>query len=593
MSPSSPCRLEQAIFLRKWVGFVSVLWLMLFSGCYTFANYSTALKEVMGINQKQLNWLGVARDVGDSCIGIIAGIFSSYLPVWALLFISAAFGLVGYGVEWLVVSQTIKPLSYWVMFIAAMTAGSQVCWMNVAVFNVSVRSFVRNRGPVSGLLKGFMGLSAAVFFVLCNALFSTSASVYVLMLMIIPAALCLVSATIFRPVPSAETQEEQKAEQTSLFVFNTMACMLAILIAVLTLLPSNLKEKLVYKVSAPFILIGIMVALAFVPVVMLLRMKESKSKSQRHIKESVFVEEGEVANHYRKSSEVADSEVLPALHHDSGGDDRSVSNDCEKLYGLAQPLLDNNRGKQRHSNLAKWQCYDKLSSSSFWRAQDLGEDKPTLSLFKTWHYYLFYMSLFCGCGSGVVFTNNLGQVGQSLGSNKADLFASLFSLGNFSGRLASGNISECFLRRKGVPRPVWMGLAKVPMIASFLWLSTGATASVYGGSLVLGFCHGSLVTLSVPIVSEFYGLKHFGTNFTLTSTYFLTGSYVLSSLAGYLYDRQAVLEEESTSSICYGSNCFGTTFQILASCLILALVCDVVLTIISRPLYQKLQLVIK
>lgn len=143
-----------------------------------------------------------------------------------------------------------------------------------------------------------------------------------------------------------------------------------------------------------------------------------------------------------------------------------------------------------------------------------------------------------------------------------------------------------------MPRPAWMGLAKIPMIVVFVWLSTGSRASPYVGSPVLGFCHGSLVTLTIPIISEFYGLQHFSTNYMLTNTCFLAGSYVFSSMAGYLYDCQVVSGEESSSSLtCYGAKCYGTTFRILASCLIIAFACDVLLTVISRPLYRKLHLV--
>lgn len=602
MSPSSPRGQARAIFLRKWVGFVSALWVMVFCGSYTFANYSTALKEVLGLNQTQLSGLSIARNVGDCCIGIIAGIFSSRVPVWTLLCISASFGLVGYGVEWLVVSQTINPLPYWVMLIVATIGGSVLCWLNVAVFHVSARNFENNRGPVSGLLKACMGLSAAVFFVICDMLFSNAASMYLLMLVTIPTLFSLIAAIFFRPAPSAETQEEQQAEQAILLVFSTMASVVAILIVVITFLSSTIEENMTYKVFALCTPIGILGALAFVPFLMSFKITERESKSHRNSRESNSVAE-QVNRHERagldgKSSEIAGCEVSPNAHRGHDVHDRPVSIDREKNE-LNQPLLDDDAtvhvssGKQLQRGLAKLWCCDKLLSSPVWRAQDLGVDKSTLSLFKTWHFYLLYISLFCGCGSGLVFSNNLGQVSQSLGSSSADLFASLFSLGNFFGRVAAGNVSEYFLREKAVPRPAWMGIAKLPMILLFLWLSAGSTASLYMGSILLGFCHGSLVTLSVPIISEFYGLKYFGTNFMLISTYFSTGSYVFSSMAGYLYDRQPVSEDDSGSLTCYGSNCFSTTFQIMASFLSVAVVCDAGLSIISRSLYQKLQLMAK
>ncbi|MCO5555403.1 hypothetical protein L7F22_008949 [Adiantum nelumboides] len=105
---------KRAVFVRKWAGFVSAIWLTIFPGCYVFPNYSTALKQVLGINQKLLNGISIAEDVGDSFGGII-GILSNHLPVWVLFCISASTAFLGYGLEWLVVSQSINSLPYWVV----------------------------------------------------------------------------------------------------------------------------------------------------------------------------------------------------------------------------------------------------------------------------------------------------------------------------------------------------------------------------------------------------------------------------------------------------------------------------------------------
>ena len=106
--------MEGGNFVRRWTGFVAAMWLMIFSGSYGFANYSTALKAVMGISQAQLNRLSVAKDLGDS-LGVVAGILSNHLPPSALLCIGATVALFGYGLLFLVISQTIQPLPYWMV----------------------------------------------------------------------------------------------------------------------------------------------------------------------------------------------------------------------------------------------------------------------------------------------------------------------------------------------------------------------------------------------------------------------------------------------------------------------------------------------
>lgn len=97
----------------KWLGFVTAVWVQSISGNnYTFSNYSDALKSLMALTQLQLNNLSVAKDVGKA-FGLLAGLASDRLPTPLILLIGSLEGLVGYGAQWLVVSQKIRPLPYW------------------------------------------------------------------------------------------------------------------------------------------------------------------------------------------------------------------------------------------------------------------------------------------------------------------------------------------------------------------------------------------------------------------------------------------------------------------------------------------------
>lgn len=97
----------------KWLGFVTAVWVQAIAGNnYTFSNYSNALKLLMHLNQLELNNLSVAKDIGKA-FGILAGLASDRLPTSVILLIGSIEGLVGYGVQWLVVSRRVHPLSYW------------------------------------------------------------------------------------------------------------------------------------------------------------------------------------------------------------------------------------------------------------------------------------------------------------------------------------------------------------------------------------------------------------------------------------------------------------------------------------------------
>lgn len=100
----------------KWLGLVTAIWVQAISGNnYTFANYSNALKTLMALNQLQLNNLSVAKDIGKA-FGILAGFASDRLSTPVILLIGSVEGLIGYGVQWLVVSQKIRPLAYWQVY---------------------------------------------------------------------------------------------------------------------------------------------------------------------------------------------------------------------------------------------------------------------------------------------------------------------------------------------------------------------------------------------------------------------------------------------------------------------------------------------
>lgn len=102
---------------KKWMGFVTAIWVQAVSGNnYTFSNYSHALKTLMALTQLQLNNLSVAKDIGKA-FGLLSGMASDRLSTSTILMIGSLEGLIGYGVQWLVVSQRINPLPYW-----------QVCW---------------------------------------------------------------------------------------------------------------------------------------------------------------------------------------------------------------------------------------------------------------------------------------------------------------------------------------------------------------------------------------------------------------------------------------------------------------------------------
>ncbi|KAI5067525.1 hypothetical protein GOP47_0018053 [Adiantum capillus-veneris] len=272
---SSPCALTS-----KWFGFVSAIWVQAISGNnYTFANYSVELKAILGINQVRLNGLSSAKDVGKA-FGVVAGFLSDYLPPWTILLIGSLEGMLGYGAQWLVISRKIRPLPYWMMCIVLCMGGNSTTWMNTAVLVTCVRNFRRNRGPVSGILKAYVGLSTAIFTDLCTALFGGDAAAFVLMLALIPLGVCAVAIFLLKPVECELDMVGESNESHCFSVLNSVAIVLALYLLAYDL--SGIKKVLLSKLIAVGLCI-ILVAPAALPIY--LHFKVMRRKRQTTLNE--------------------------------------------------------------------------------------------------------------------------------------------------------------------------------------------------------------------------------------------------------------------------------------------------------------------
>lgn len=68
----------------------------------------------------------------------------------------------------------------------------------------------------------------------------------------------------------------------------------------------------------------------------------------------------------------------------------------------------------------------------------LGEEHSTRMLIRKWDFWLYYFAYFCGGTLGLVYSNNLGQISQSLGYHSdISSLVSLYSACSFFGRLLS------------------------------------------------------------------------------------------------------------------------------------------------------------
>ncbi|XP_058772697.1 protein NUCLEAR FUSION DEFECTIVE 4-like [Vicia villosa] len=513
---------------EKWLGFVTAIWVQTICGNnYTFANYSDVLKSLMFLTQMQLNNLSVAKDVGKA-FGIFSGLVSDRWPTSVILMIGAIMGFIGYGVQWLVVSQRITPLPYWLMCVFLCLGGNSSTWMNTAVLVTCMRSFSKNRGPVSGILKGYLGLSTAIFTDVCTALFSSDPSKFLLMLTIVPAVICLIAAIFLRETPSASTSTEENQETRFFNVFNLIAVTVAVYLLVFDI--SGPHKHLVSLVFT----IGLLILLAM-PLLVPLYLLFFK--------------------------------ISPSL---------------DKEKQIHEPLLT--------QKIEKEEPCPKVEEVEIKRKPVLGEDHTIIEMAKTVDFWVLFLSFLCGVGTGLCVMNNMGQMGLALGYHDVSLFISFISIWGFFGRILSGSLSEYYIRKSGMPRLVWNAAAQILMAVGYITLAMALPGSLYIGSMLVGICYGVRLTITPAAASELFGLKYYGLLYNILILNLPIGSFIFSGLiAGYLYDLEAT-SVPGGGNTCIGAHCFRLVYLIMAFACVLGCGLDLLLSVRTKKIYSKIHI---
>ncbi|KAG6534634.1 hypothetical protein ZIOFF_008537 [Zingiber officinale] len=106
--------------------------------------------------------------------------------------------------------------------------GNNTTWMNMAVFVTCIHNFCRNRGTVSGILKGCVGLNTAIFTNIFSALFSDDPTSFLFLLAVAPTAVCTTMMLFLRESPPEDMEAEDDDTDSQYFrVINAMAVVIA------------------------------------------------------------------------------------------------------------------------------------------------------------------------------------------------------------------------------------------------------------------------------------------------------------------------------------------------------------------------------
>ena len=287
--------------------------------------------------------------------------------------------------------------------------GNSTTWMNTAVLVTCIRNFRRNRGPVSGILKGFVGLSTAIFTDLCSALFADDPASFLIMLAIVPFAVCLSGTFFLRELPPATSTADQDKQESNYFaLLNGVAVVVAVYLLAFGFVPNP--SALVSRAFAVVLLL-LLVTPSVIPV-------HSYFKSRR-------------LDRFR-----------PALDIEGGVNEPLLRSESKKRESEAERVKRSAEETEAVGAVAA----EEEAAVVIKRGPAVGEEHTIMEALKTVDFWILFVSFLCGVGTGLAVMNNMGQIGLALGYSDVSIFVSLTSIWGFFGRIISGSVSEHFIK---------------------------------------------------------------------------------------------------------------------------------------------------
>ncbi|XVF56702.1 hypothetical protein PTKIN_Ptkin06aG0141600 [Pterospermum kingtungense] len=387
---------------RKWMILIATTWIQAFTGTnFDFSSYSSTMKTVLGISQVQLNYLSVASDMGKA-LGWCSGVSLMYLPLWVVMFMAAFLGLFGYGVQWLVIKQVIS-LPYFPVFLLCLVAGCSICWFNTVCFVLCIRNFPTNRALALSLTISFNGISAAVYTLIANSINPDDDTLYLFLNALVP---LLVSSLALIPIlrqPPLQFLSTDAINRDS-FIFIVLN-ILAVVTGLYLLLLNSLSSE---ALRARILLVG---ALILFTLPLCLPGIVCGRNWARHTIDTGFCLDG-------SNFSLVDPDDFD-LHKELIGSDQSSSLSVDSF-----------------SVTSKEGFFRKVMEKG--RLTMLGEEHSARLLVRRWDFWLYYVAYFSGGTIGLVYSNNLGQIAQSLGYySQISTFVTVYSSFSFFGRLFS------------------------------------------------------------------------------------------------------------------------------------------------------------
>ncbi|XP_009356931.2 protein NUCLEAR FUSION DEFECTIVE 4-like [Pyrus x bretschneideri] len=539
---SEPFQFAVHVVKGRWFSVFASFLIMAGAGAtYLFGVYSKQIKSSLGYDQTTLNLLGFFKDLGAN-VGVLSGLIGEVTPTWFVLLIGSAMNFAGYFMIWLAVTAKIPKPKVWHMCLYICIGANSQNFANTGALVTCVKNFPASRGVMLGLLKGFTGLSGAMFTQIYLAVYGNNSKSMILLIAWLPAALSVIFVYTIRPMKFVRQPNELRVFYHFLYVSIGLAVFLMAMIV--------LQKQVDFSQAAYAGSVSVVCFFLFVPLGIAIR---------------------EELNLWNLMKQPVDPPTELTV---------------TKLPAQESEV------KEKQEKKTKISCFVDVFNKP-----KRGEDYTILQALLSIDMLILFIATLCGLGSSLTAVDNLGQIGESLGypTKTISSFVSLVSIWNYFGRVFSGFVSESLLVKWKVPRPLMMTLVLLLSCVGHLLIAFPAPGSVYVASVIIGFSFGAQLPLLFAIISELFGLKYYSTLFNCGQLASPLGSYILNvKVTGMLYDREALKELAKSGMarssvkelICLGNQCYRLAFSILAAITFFGAVVSLILVVRTREFYN-------
>ncbi|KAM7277657.1 hypothetical protein ACFE04_004791 [Oxalis oulophora] len=487
----------------QWLSLVGIIWLQSINGTNTdFPAYSTQLKNLLSLSQLQLNNLAFASDAGK-LMGWLSGIASYYLPLWLVLLIGSFLGLIGYGVQFLFLTNQISSFSYPQIFLMTVLAGNSICWINTVCYIVAIRNFPFDRQVVVGLTTSYIGLSAKLYTNIVDALLPSNnspakrAKTYLLLNSILPLLVSFVVSPMFKTIDVAK-MEVKKTGFIIVFII-TIGTGIYAVVTSLGFLSSGSSS------SANAIGLGIFL---LAPLAMPISVWFNRE---------------------------------PKVHVVNVEDNKDIIN--IEIMELAKV------------------CDEEIGN--FVR-EEIGV-KEMVKRIDFWLYFFVYF--FGATIGLVFLNNLGQIAESRGCTNVSSLVSLSSSFGFFGRMLPSLLDYFFSRNKYMISNPALILASMAPMAASFFLLLNASNFYLHVCTGIIGFCTGVITTVSVSTTTELFGTKKFGVNHNIVVANIPLGSFLFGYAAAVIYRKEGDGLGKCMGMACYkktliiwGSLCFIGVF---------------------------------